>query len=385
MKTLIHNAHVISPDVDIGNASVLLDGKTIAGIYLAGEELPSADKIIDAGGKMLMPGFMDIHFHGRSGYDFCDGNLDSLKVIARDKLKDGVTSFLGTTLTLDESALSKALVSASEYMKGEFDGAKILGIHLEGPFFNPKCVGAQNPDFLRLPDIEMVKRLDSIYPVKKVSYSIEIEGAIPFTRQLAEMGIMPACAHSAAKYSDFKKAWALGLKHMTHFCNVMTPLHHLEIGLVGGGLLHKDVYVEIICDMIHLCPEMIQLLFEIKGSEKIMLITDAMRGAGMPDGRYDLGGMMATVRDGCARLDSGAVAGSTLLYYQGLRNVHEITGLPLKELVKSTSWNQARSLGFEKLGKIESGYIADLVLCDDDFSPVMVFVDGRQSHSFSMK
>ena len=378
MKTLITNAHVISPEVDIENASVLIDGKIIAGIYLAEEPLPAADKIVDAEGKMLLPGFVDIHFHGRSGHDFCDGKIESLKTIAFEKLKDGVTSFLGTTLTVEEAMLSTAITSASEYMQSDYSGAKILGIHLEGPFFNPKCVGAQNPDFLRLPDIEMVKRLNSIFPVKKVSYSIELDGAIQFTKQLVDMGIMPACAHSAAKYSDFKKVWALGLKHMSHFCNVMRPLHHLEIGLVGGGLLHKDVYIEMICDKIHLCPEMIQLLFEIKGPEKIMLITDAMRGAGMADGTYDLGGMKATVKDGCARLDSGAVAGSTVLYSQGLRNVHEITGLPLKELVKTTSWNQARSLNLGKLGKIESSYIADLVICENDFSPLMVFVDGRQ-------
>ena len=378
MKKLITNAHVISPDVDIENASVLIDDNSIAGIYLTEEALPFADETVDAGGKMLMPGFIDIHFHGRSGHDFCDGTLESLKSMASKKLEDGVTSFLGTTLTVDEATLSAAITTASEYMQSNYSGAKILGIHLEGPFFNPKCVGAQNPNFLRLPDIEMVKRLNSIFSVKKVSYSIELEGAMPFTKQLADMGIMPACAHSAAKYTDFKKVWALGLKHMTHFCNVMTPLHHLEIGLVGGGLLHKDVYIEMICDKIHLCPEMIQLLFEIKGPGKIMLITDAMRGAGMADGTYDLGGMKATVRDGCARLDSGAVAGSTLLYYQGLRNVHEITGLPLKELVKTTSWNQARSLGLGKLGKIESGYIADMVICDDDFRPSTVFVDGLQ-------
>lgn len=377
-KTLIKNSRIISPDIDIEGASLLIKDNLIAGIYLSDEIQPTADLTIDAGGKMLLPGFIDIHVHGRSGHDFCDGTIESVRAMAGRKLEDGVTSFLGTTLTVDESRLTAAVHSAAEYMSNNPEGAKIAGIHLEGPFFNSKCAGAQNPAFLRMPDIEMVKKLHAIFPVKKVSYSIELEGALDFTRQLADMGIMPACAHSAAKYSDFKKAWALGLKHMTHFCNVMTPLHHLEIGLVGGGLLHKDVLIEMICDKIHLCPEMIQLLFDIKGTEKIMLITDAMRGAGMPDGKYDLGGMTATIRDGCARLDSGAVAGSTLLYYQGLRNVYEITGLSLKELVKTTSWNQARSLGLEKLGKIEPGYIADIVICNNDFSPSMIFVDGRQ-------
>jgi N-acetylglucosamine-6-phosphate deacetylase len=304
MTTLIKNAHVISPDIDLTGASVLLQDNLIKAVFKCGETLPEAEQIIDAEGKMLVPGFIDIHFHGRSGFDFCDGTREALETIARDKLKDGVTSFLGTTLTLPESQLSKALEIAVDYMGKAPAGAKIAGIHLEGPFFNADCVGAQNPDYLQLPDIELVKRLDEICPVKKVSYSIELEGAMKFTRQLAEMGIMPACAHSAASYEEFLLARKNGLKHMTHFCNVMTPLHHLKFGLVGGGMLHDDIYIEMICDKIHLCPEMIQLLFKVKGCDKIMLITDAMRAAGMPDGKYDLGGMTATVKGGCARLDS---------------------------------------------------------------------------------
>jgi len=377
MTTLIKNAHIISPDIDLNEASVLFQDHLINAVVKRGETLPEAEQIIDAGGKILVPGFIDIHFHGRSGFDFCDGTREALDTIAKDKLKDGVTSFLGTTLTLPEQQLAEALKIAAEYMNQPPVGAKIAGIHLEGPFFNANCVGAQNPDYLLPPDIELVKRLNKICPVKKVSYSIELEGAMKFTRQLAEMGIMPSCAHSAASYEEFLQARKNGLKHMTHFCNVMTPLHHLKFGLVGGGMLHDDIYVEMICDLIHLSPEMIQLLFKVKGCDKIILITDAMRAAGMPDGKYDLGGMMATVKDGCARLPSGAVAGSTLLYFQGLRNVHKITGLPLKELIKTTSWNQAKSLNLGKLGKIEAGFIADLVLLNSDFSPAKVFVNGK--------
>ncbi|MDD5727007.1 MAG: N-acetylglucosamine-6-phosphate deacetylase [Victivallales bacterium] len=378
MKTLIKNARIISPDVDLASSSVLIEDELISGICLPDEPEPSADLTIDAGGKLLVPGFIDIHFHGRSGCDFCDGTPEALRTIVRKKLEDGVTSFLGTTLTVSEDCLIAALQTAADYLKSGGDGAKLAGIHLEGPFFNPDCVGAQNPVFLRLPDIDLVKRLNAICPVKKVSYSIELAGAMEFTRQLKTLGIMPACAHSNASYAELKQAWVLGLRHMTHFCNVMTPLHHLRIGLVGGGLLHKDIFVELICDGIHLCPEMIQLLFEIKGPDKIILITDAMRAAGMPDGGYDLGGIPVSVKNGCARLKSGAVAGSTLLYYKGLRNVHEITGLPLKELIKTTAWNQARSLGLGKLGKIESGFIADLQIINRDFSPVAVFVNGKQ-------
>lgn len=376
MKTLIKNARLVSPGLDIEGASVLIEDKLISGVRLKEDPEPSADLVVDAEGKMLTPGFIDIHFHGRSGFDFCDGTEEAINVIAQKKLEEGVTSFLGTTLTVGESELTQALTVMAKYA-GKGGGAKILGAHLEGPFFNPDCAGAQNPDFLKPLDIELVKRLHSIFPVKKVSYSIELDGAMEFTRQLVDMGIMPSCAHSSAKYGEFKKICEAGLKHMTHFCNVMTPLHHLDIGLVGGAFLHKDVFVEMICDGVHLCKEMLQLLFEIKGPERIMLITDAMRGAGMPDGEYDIGGMKAILRDGCARLESGAVAGSVLLYFKGLRNVYETTGLPLKDLIKTVSWNQARSLGLANLGKIEPGFIADILILNDDFSPETVFVDGK--------
>jgi N-acetylglucosamine-6-phosphate deacetylase len=378
MKTLIKNAHIISPDEDIASAAVLIEEKLISGVFLPDVPQPGADLVVDAKGKMLVPGFIDIHCHGRSGYDFCDGSAEALEALCQEKLTEGVTSFLGTTLTVSEEQLVKALQTTAKHVADKQDGAKIAGIHLEGPFFNAECAGAQNPEFLKLPDIELVKRLNAICPVKKVSYSIELPGAMKLTAQLVEMGIMPSCGHSSATYAEFKEAYALGLRHMTHFCNVMTPLHHLEFGLVGGGLLHRDVLVEIICDGIHLCPEMIKLIFEVKGVDGVMLITDAMRAAGMSDGEYDLGGITVTVRDGCARTPADRVAGSTLLYYQGLRRVCEVTGLPLKELIKTTSCNQAKSLGLGKLGKIEPGYIADLLILNKDFSPSSVFVNGRQ-------
>ncbi len=206
MKTLIKNARVISPDTDLPSASVLIENELITGLYSTGGREPSADKIIDAGGSMLMPGFIDIHCHGCGGYDFCDGTPEAINTIARKKLEEGVTSFLGTTLTAGEACLSTALKTAADYIATGGDDAKIAGIHLEGPFFNQECVGAQNPAFLSKPDIDLVKRLDAICPVRKISYSIELAGAMEFTRQLVELGIMPSCAHSAAKYAEFKTA-----------------------------------------------------------------------------------------------------------------------------------------------------------------------------------
>jgi len=378
MKTLIKNCHLISPDTELENASILIDGKFIAGVYADGETLPSADNTVDAKGKMAVPGFIDVHCHGRSGFDFTDGKQEGMDAIGIDKLKEGVTTLLPTTLTLPEEQLKPAMKTAAEYVKRGVKGARIAGVHLEGPYINSKCCGAQNPAFVRSPDIDEVKRLDAISKVAKVSFAIEVEGGSAFVRDLLAAGITPSCVHSSAAYADFKKANALGLKNLSHFCNQMTPLHHRDIGLVGAGLLHDEVFIELICDKVHISPDMIKLIFKIKGPEKVLLITDAMRAAGLKDGDYNLGGLPVVVKDGAARLASnGALAGSTLLFYQGLKNIHEITGMPLKELIKTTSWNQARSLGLEKLGKIEPGFYADILILKNDFSPEKVFVDGE--------
>jgi len=351
MKSLIKNAYIVSPDIEIRNGAVLIENGTIAAVFMEGETVPAADHVFDAAGKMVVPGFIDIHVHGRSGCDFCDGTPEAVVTIADDKLKDGVTSFLGTTLTVGEPQLTAALQCAADYMKSP-TGAKIAGIHLEGPFINPKCLGAQNPAFVKLPDIEMVKRLNAVYPIKKVSYAIEVEGALPFTRELLAMGITPSCVHTAASYADYEKASQLGLRNLSHFCNQMTPLHHRDIGMVGAGFLHDEAFIELICDKLHICPEMIKLVFKVKHADRIQLITDAMRAAGMPDGTYDLGGMNVTVEGNAARLENGALAGSTLLYYDGLKNILEITGRPLSELIKSTSWNQAQALAHLSHSKI---------------------------------
>ena len=386
MKTVFQRAHIVSPDVDLPDASLVVADGVITGLYLPDEVIPESDigpasgqvECFDLGGDLLLPGFFDIHTHGGANHDVCDATPEALAAIARHKLTQGVTSFLGTTLTLPEARLEEVFAQARIFQRGNRDGADLPAIHLEGPFIAPDCAGAQNPAFLRQPEIDLVDRLGSFFPISKVSYSIELDHDLSFVRRLIERGIMPAVAHSQATYEQFTQSRLLGLRHMSHFCNVMSPLHHLHFGLVGGGLLHKDVFVELICDGVHLCPEMIQLLFEVIGCERIMLITDSMRAAGMPDGDYELGGLPVTVRDGCARIANGRVAGSTLLFHRGLQRVRRLTQLPLAQLVKTTAWNQARSLGFADRGKIAPGFRADLVQMSADLEPKQVWVAGQK-------
>lgn len=374
MRTLIRNCRIVSPGSDISTGDVLLENDRIVAVGTASE--PHADKVIDGQGLIAVPGFIDIHSHGRSNHDFCDGTQEAFAAIGRGKLQDGVTGFLATGLSVSEDDLRNLCRQAEWYKKNVPDGSSLLGIHLEGPFFNQACAGAQNPAFLQNPRIGLVEELDAISPVKKVSFSPELPGGLEFTRQLAERGIMPSGGHSEADYECFEAARQAGMRHLTHFCNVMTPLHHLRFGMVGGGLMADDVYVEMICDGVHLCDQMIRLIARLKGPERMMLITDAMCASAMPDGDYSLGGLPVVVKDGCARLTTGQVAGSTLRYQNGLKRLVRLTGLPLSEAVRCTSLNQAESLGLGKRGRIEKDFIADLVLLDRNLDVRMTLVNG---------
>ncbi|MGN0869513.1 MAG: N-acetylglucosamine-6-phosphate deacetylase [Akkermansia sp.] len=375
MKTIITNAHIISPGIDIDGGSVLLDGSSIVAVLQPGETA-EADKTIDAAGAMLLPGFIDIHSHGAGGCDACDCSVDSIRTIADCKMKEGVTTWLPTTLTLGTKTLMQVCEAVKEYAASP-TGAKTPGVHLEGPYINPKQCGAQNPAFVRPADFEEVSMLNDIYPVLNITLAPEMPGAVEFIAKATAAGISCSAGHSAAKYSDFLKAKAAGLKHLTHFCNQMSPQHHREIGLVGSGMLDKDIKIEVICDTIHLCRDMLNLTFTNKDIDQMMMITDSLACSWMPDGPGQLGGLPIIVKDGVARLESGNLAGSTLRFAHGLRNVQAITGKPLSELVKATSYNQAQSLGLAGLGKIAPGYTADLVLLDAEFNTLMTIIDGE--------
>ena len=391
---LIKGAHVITPGKDLGIASVRIVEGRIAEVG-GGLAAKSGEESIDAGGLTLLPGFVDIHSHGRSGHDFCDATDEAFAAIGCDKLKDGVTGFLATGLTRPEEDLAEMCRAAERYKQrtgngergmGNGCGAACLGVHLEGPFFNREMAGAQNPAFLKKPDASMVKRLDAISPIRKVSLAPELEGAEECIRELAEVGIVTSGGHSAADYETFERARKAGMTHLTHFCNAMMPIHHLRPTMVTGGLLADDVFVEIITDGVHLSDPMIRLVAKAKGPDRVMIITDAMCAAGEPDGMYSLGGLRVKVEKGRATLadvpyDPKAVvsnvAGSVALFPDCFRRFVAVTDWPLCEAVKAAGYNQLRSLGIADRGEIAAGQVADLVLVDDSLAPHMTIVGGR--------
>lgn len=374
IQTIV-NCRVISPDLDLQNARVRLEGGRITGVA-AEEGLPLVGEITDAAGRWLVPGFIDIHTHGANGFDTCDGAGERVRGMAEAKLREGVTTFLPTTLTLGEERLVEVMRGVAEY-QADMTHAKAPLVHVEGPFINPKCAGAQNPAFVRPPDVAELDRLRAIAPVGIVSLAVEQTGGTAFVAAMKERGITCSLAHTAATLADFTAAKAAGLKHLTHFCNQMTALHHREIGCVGAGLLDDEILIEMICDKIHLCPDMLRLVWKLKPVRQLMIITDSMSASWLPDGTYDLGGLTVIVKDRQARLENGALAGSTALYFEEFRNILDVTGLPPSTVIQATSWNQARSLGLPNVGKIETGFLADLALLDPvTCRPEHIWVEG---------
>lgn len=376
----IINATVITPGLRIDGATIVIEDDVIAEVLPPGTPMPEADWTFDAKGDYVAPGFFDIHAHGAVGYEVTDDDPNSVPAVCKAKLEEGVTSYFPTTLTLGHDALVNTMERVAKYRETE-EFCRTPGVHLEGPFINPTSLGAQNPAFVRTPDIKEVLDLAAIAPISQMSYAVETEGGIDFAQELLENGVVPSCGHSKSTYATFREAYGKGLRHLTHFCNQMTPLHHRDIGLVGAGLLHDDVRIEIICDKVHVSVPMIQLVFDRKPIESILLITDSMRASHLPDGPSSIGGLDVIVKNGEARLaKDGALAGSMLRMNDALKNVLEVTGLPIEDVIQTTSWNQAEELGLgDQFGCIEPDFFADLVvLGKEDLDVKAVFVGGEK-------
>ncbi len=382
MGKIIADVQLVTPGEAVRRVSVSLTDTGEIGDIIEASDTKAGDEILfDGGGELtLWPGFIDIHTHGAKGFDLSNATLEAVETMAEAKLAEGVTTFLPTTWTASQEQKLNMARAAGAYQKNQ-RFARAPYLHIEGPYLNPDQAGAQDPSYMRPPSVDEILEIHEICPVRLVSLAVELEGALEFIRKMSDTGIVTSAAHSAATFAEFQAARKAGLQHLTHYCNQMSRLHHREVGLVGAGLLDDEVYIEMICDKIHLCPDMIQLVFKHRSCDRIILITDSIAASHLGDGEYPLGDTKIIVRDGEARIPEGNLAGSIAKYNEVVRNVYELTNQPLSEIAKSSSANQARSLGLHDRGTIQEGKLADLTLLDADFSPQAVFVGGEIRYS----
>jgi N-acetylglucosamine-6-phosphate deacetylase len=311
------------------------------------------------------------------GVDFMDANAVGNTKVAEFFASKGSTSFLATTLTSSKENLLEALKAVGEAQEIDYKGAEILGVHMEGPFFNVKFKGAQNPKYISNAMISDIKDYMNVKPglLKIMSLAPEKEGSLEAIEFMTQNNIICSAGHSGATYCEVCAAVEKGLSHGTHTFNGMTPLHHREPGMVGAIMLEDKIYAEAIFDAIHLNPAIVKLLVKVKGIDKVILITDSMQAVGLEDGRYDLGGLEVDVENGAARLLDGTLAGSCLTMEDALKNCIKYLELPLWDVAKMMSTNAAVQLGLNK-GQIAVGYDADLVIIDDQFSVSNTIVAG---------
>ncbi|MCG0275701.1 MAG: N-acetylglucosamine-6-phosphate deacetylase [Thermosediminibacteraceae bacterium] len=382
MKVLIKNARVVTPYEVLEDGWVLIDSGRIAEVKQGQLPEGSFDRVVDAEGCFLSPGFIDIHNHGGKGRDFMDATFDAIDTIARFHLKNGVTGFLATVMTAPFEEMKEAVVAAREYLKGqrpEEGKAELLGIYVEGPYFSLKKKGAQPGEHIKKPELKELEELitASEDTVKVVSLASEVEGSDKAVAFLKEKGIVAALGHTDATYEEAKRGIDLGIRLSTHTFNGMRGFEHREPGAAGAVLTDERVSCELICDGVHLHPAAVKLVLQAKGKERVILVSDAMMAAGLSDGEYTLGGQRVFVKGGRARLADGTIAGSTLSLDRAVRYLVKVLGVPVQDAVRMASLNPATIIGeARRKGSVEVGKDADLVAFDDDIRVRWAMVRG---------
>ena len=335
---------------------------------------------VDLHGAYVIPGLIDVHNHGNSGADFSDGDYDGLVKMAEYLARNGVTSFAPASMTLPYDVLAKAFATARRLADEAPEGASALrGIQMEGPFFSEKKKGAQNGAYLRDPDFAAFSKLYHGCGglVRIVDVAPELPGACEFIRQAKELCTV-SIAHTDANYDEARAAVEAGVTHLTHLFNAMPALHHRKPGVIGAAAEADQVSAEIISDGQHVHPSAVRLAFRLFGAERMVLISDALRCCGMPDGEYELGGQAVFLKGGIARLADGTIAGSaTNLYDCMLRAIS--FGIAKEDAVRAATWNPARQIGcLDVVGSIADGKRADFVVCDENLTRKAVWLAGKE-------
>lgn len=337
-------------------------------------------EIIEAQNKFIVPGYIDIHVHGGGGSDVMDGEYEAIKQVATTHSRFGTTAFLPTTMTMTKDKIIKSLKSIHEARLKGTGTAEILGIHLEGPYINPEKKGAQKEEDIKKVSVEEFLEFNQASGnlIRLVTIAPEMPGAIDFIRWLHQQGIIVSVGHSNATYKQVQEGIQAGLSHVTHIFNAMRGLHHREPGVVGAALSSPKLIVEMIADGIHLHPIVLKMLTQIKESEKLVLITDAMRATGFKEGTYDLGGQEVIVTQGQAKLKNGTLAGSVLTMDKAVKNLVTKVGISLLNAVQMASYNPAKCLGIDdKKGSLELYKDADIVILNKNLETELTMVAGK--------
>ncbi len=333
-----------------------------------------------AKGLYLVPGFIDEHIHGANGTDTMDATIEALENIAISLPQEGVTSFLATTMTMPVDNIERALKNIEEYRSKKRPGARVAGVHLEGPFISPLHPGAQDPKAILKPDVALFAKWNEMSgrAIKEVTIAYE-EGGEELLKYCIDNGITCSLGHSDAKGAVAKEAFSKGLKCVTHLYNAQRGFAHREVGIVGEALMTNGVRTELIADLIHSCPDAVHFVFKNKKKEDIILISDSTEGKFLAPGFYELGGQKVKIFDGVARLMNDTIAGSILSLNKALRNVKPLAdGYSLLDLINLVSMNPAKNLGIDnEVGSIEVGKRADFAIIDDDFNVYMTIVGGE--------
>jgi len=335
------------------------------------------ENIIDATDLYVIPGFVDIHFHGCVGYDFCDGTKEAFDAITKYQAENGITGILPATMTLPREELRRIFTEIGKYRNQT--GSTICGITMEGPFISKAKKGAQNENYICKPNIDFYKEMQTLCGnlIKQVAVAPEEDADFSFIKEASQETVV-SVAHTRADYNTAKKAFNNGATHVTHLLNAMPPFVQREPAVVGAAFDSKNVYVELICDGIHIHPSMVRAMFQLFGPERICMISDSMMATGMKNGEYSLGGQVVTVEGKKATLKDGTIAGSVSNLYDCFKTAVLEMGISLESAIMSCSITPAKSLGLEKeCGSIAVGKKADMLLIDKNLTLLQVIKNGE--------
>ena len=375
----------------IKNGKVILENEVVLGkAVLYGDkivgvvdecDIPADAEVIDAEGGYVSPGFIELHIHGYLGKDVCDASEESIRIISKGLLENGVTGYLPTTMTVDMQVIKGAIESVrglmAESRTPDFDGTQILGVHAEGPFISESKKGAQDPRYILKPDAEFVKANADVIRVITLAPEEDDKDFSAIRKITTETDVVVSMGHTSADYDTAMKGVEAGVRHTTHLFNAMTPLTHRGPGVVGAALNAESVSTELIVDTHHVNAALFETVYKLKG-RKLCIITDCLPAGGLPEGEYTLGGAKIIYKDDLCRLEDGTIAGSVLRLNRGVWNVYTNSKIPLNECVNCASLNPATTLGIQdKKGSIAAGKDADIVILDSDFNVKKTIIGGK--------